>query len=411
MYSIYSTRCDVTLGESDLVPETHVPSASVLVGIDLDPPRQGRLSVFFRGVLVIPLAILVAIVAIAAYVVVILSWFAAMVTGRVPASFHRFLTSFQRFAANVSAYEFLLVARWPGINFTSRADEQVSVEITNVKQRRLSIFFRGLLAYPAGFLGLFWNFAHSIVMVVMWVWVLIRGQAPRSLHHYGALWMRYNVRLSSYSLLLTPDQPWHGMRGDGVALKESPQEVPTPETSPGNPTNVEFDAAPPAPFDESTTGPTKVFHWNVTNRASTLVTWSVPIGVVLVAAYVTVIVVVVSGRVSETSQVTKSYNTSFNAGQAFSASVSQCQSVACINQLAATAARGERRAESYLTDSFSGTSVQFARYDKDLRDLNADYSAMSREQSVTALRATVLTWKADFVQAQTDVNVLLRALA
>ena len=44
---------------------------------------------------------------------VIVAWFAALITGRVPDGLHDFLASYLRFYTRVSAYLFLLSDPWP----------------------------------------------------------------------------------------------------------------------------------------------------------------------------------------------------------------------------------------------------------------------------------------------------------
>jgi hypothetical protein len=365
-------------------------------------------------VLCIPLVIVLLILTIGVEVIVVLAWFAALVKGRVPDSFHRILTKFQRFSANLMAYEYLLVAKWPGVEYP-RPGEQVSIEIPHVKQSRASIFFRALLSIPAGFLAACWNFAHSLIVVVMWVWILIRGRAPKALHQYGALWLRYNVRLSSYSLLLTPEQPWHGMRGDGVAptgLALATSHVDTPleisddaETVDDSPATTQLARAEDeASVDDG-------YRWNVSNGARRLVNWSVPLGGLLFIAYLGVIIAFSAGRISATVQVTNSYNATYNVEKVFSTAVTKCPTISCINVASETALSGEVRARAYLTDNFARASSQYTAYGDDLVALISDYSLMSHESTVTAVRATLTSWQAETIKTQTDANALFAALA
>jgi hypothetical protein len=401
----------VTLSDDELNSIAEPSPASVLVRIDLEPPRQNRFSVFFRGVLCIPLVIVLFLVSIGVEVIVVLAWFAALFTGRVPDSFHRFLTKFEQFSANLFAYEYLLVAKWPGVEYP-RPGEQVSVEIPHVKQSRVSIFFRALLSFPAGALGMCWNFAHGLIVLVMWVWILIRGRAPKTLHQYGALWLRYNIRLSSYSLLLTPEQPWHGLRGDGIAEKwpssaASPLEAPVEMHD-----DAETLDGPPA-IAHAGVGSPEVggFHWNVSRGARRLVNWSIPLGGLLFIAYLGVLIAFSAGRFSATEQVRNSYNATYNVEKVFAPAVTKCPTITCINEVSATALSGEIRARAYLTDNFARASAQHTAYVDDLDALINDYSLMSRETTVTAIRATLSSWQSETLKTQTDANALFAALA
>ena len=108
---------------------------------------RSRLTVFFRLLLVIPIAIWLALWAIAAFLVVIVAWFAGLFTGRVPDGLHRFLASFIRCSTHVTAY--FLIAANPYPSFSGAPGYPVDVEIAGpVKQSRLTIFFRGILVDP-----------------------------------------------------------------------------------------------------------------------------------------------------------------------------------------------------------------------------------------------------------------------
>lgn len=394
------------------------PRANVLIGMDLTPPVQNRWSVFFRGILVFPLIILLAILTFPLYVVFILAWFAALFTGQVPESFHKFMTNFQRFSLNVNAYQFLLIPKWPGINFSARSDEQVSIEIPNEKQSRLSIFFRGLLSFPASLLAGLWNFGHIVFAIIMWFWVLIKGRAPRSLHQYGALWLRYSTRLSAFSLLLTSQQPWHGLRGDGVAMEPAAQTTSdvtaaAPSLSSESSEEVRsgvkvvappsFDASPFATQQSFTTKPTM---WFVVPHARTLVNWSFPLGAIVLVAYVVAISLSI-GSINQSIQVTNSYNSSFVVGNTFAATVRTCATVSCVNQAAATALIGQVSAASYLSGGFSaGNANAYQAYSTDLHKLISDYISISHTRS--ELSTAVVTWQADFVKTRTDAIALLK---
>src|SRR5262249_37038882 len=78
-----------------------------------DDLRRSRLTVFFRLLLAIPQALWLSIWSIAVALTVLIAWFAALVTGRVPDRLHSFNASFLRYATRVSGYLFLLADPWP----------------------------------------------------------------------------------------------------------------------------------------------------------------------------------------------------------------------------------------------------------------------------------------------------------
>src|SRR3989440_813127 len=73
-----------------------------------DDLRRSRLTVFFRLLLVIPHVIWLYLWSVAVMFTVLISWFAAVFTGRVPAGLHGFNAGFLRYSTRVTGYLFLL---------------------------------------------------------------------------------------------------------------------------------------------------------------------------------------------------------------------------------------------------------------------------------------------------------------
>ena len=99
------------------------------------------------------------------------------------------------------------------------------VRDNDLRRNRLTVFFRLLLAIPHFVWLVLWGTAASIVAFILWLAVLIEGQAPEILHDFVAGYVRYATQLSAY-LFLAAD-PYPGFRG-----------------RPGYPVDVEID--PPA---------------------------------------------------------------------------------------------------------------------------------------------------------------------
>jgi hypothetical protein len=188
--------------------------ARVLVGINLNPPRQSRWSILFRFILLLPLSFVLVAIWVAALFVSIAAWFAALFTKRVPDGTQRFLTKALRFNANVMAYEFLLIPRWPGITLNEKANDQVRIEVDHVELRQTAVFFRFILVFPALIVQEAVSLGSYPLLLVMWVWGIITGREPRALHQALALMIRFTLRLEAYLLLLTPTQPFKGFFGD-----------------------------------------------------------------------------------------------------------------------------------------------------------------------------------------------------
>ena len=79
---------------------------------DYVEPRD-RLTVFFRLILAIPLAIWLYVYAIVAYLAVVIAWFAIVITGSYPRGLYNFAAGFTRFLARFTAYTVLLCDSYP----------------------------------------------------------------------------------------------------------------------------------------------------------------------------------------------------------------------------------------------------------------------------------------------------------
>ena len=211
-----------TSGSLGLSPMPQPPSgdlrheAQVLLGISLDPPSQSRWSILFRFIACLPLFVVAVAIGFVAFFVTVAAWFAALFTGRVPDSLQEFLTNALRLYVNILAYQYLLVARWPGVTFHQRPTDQATVAIDHVGLRRWSVFFRIVLSYPANLVSAVLSFGTFPLLVVMWLWGLVAGREPKPLHQALALILRYQIRYQAYVCLLTPTQPFRGLFGDGV---------------------------------------------------------------------------------------------------------------------------------------------------------------------------------------------------
>ena len=91
---------------------------------------------------------LVALWGIAVYFALIIAWFAALFTGRVPLSLHAFMADLLRYATRVTGYVNLLANPFP--QFGPGGDTPFDARVDDgEEQSRVSVFFRLILAIPA----------------------------------------------------------------------------------------------------------------------------------------------------------------------------------------------------------------------------------------------------------------------
>jgi hypothetical protein len=178
-----------------------------------EPAPQNRLTVLVRIILAIPHLVVLWALGIAAEVVLIICWFAALFLGRLPEGLGGFLTGYLRWLVRVQAYLFLLTDQYPPFEL-GEADYPVQILLRPGPLNRLAVLFRIILAIPAALLAALVVLGmETIVMFVTWLIVLIAGQMPRALYEAIAAGQRYYFRYTGYLFLLTGTYPW-GLFGD-----------------------------------------------------------------------------------------------------------------------------------------------------------------------------------------------------
>lgn len=172
---------------------------------------QSRLTVFFRLLMIIPHAIVLMFLGIAAYVIYVISWFAILFTGRYPEGMLRFITGVLRWGVRVNGYYMLLTDRYPPFSlgddpaYPIRMESDLRVD----GRSRLSTFWpiRWILAIPHLIILGVLNYAITVVVFIAWVIALFTGRVPAGLHNFIAGYLRWYTRAYAYILNLIDDYP------------------------------------------------------------------------------------------------------------------------------------------------------------------------------------------------------------
>ncbi|MFF8713173.1 DUF4389 domain-containing protein [Streptomyces sp. NPDC015184] len=173
----------------------------------IEPPRQRRLTVLVRLLLLIPHFVVLFLLHIAAVVTVILGWFAALFLGRLPGPFFRFLAGYLGYQVRVGASSLLLVDRYPPFTLGPAPDYPARIEVVPTTLNRLAVLFRLILMIPAAIVQGLAASGWWAVGVVWWLITLILGRMPRPLFEATAAVLRYTMRFYAYFLMLTPAYP------------------------------------------------------------------------------------------------------------------------------------------------------------------------------------------------------------
>jgi hypothetical protein len=177
--------------------------------------RQRRWTVLLRLLLAVPLAVVVLFIGIATFVVVVIGWFAAIFTGRVPDFVRNLVTAYLRVGLRLQAYVMLLTDRFPPFDTEDVPDYPVHLAVPfATPMNRAAVFFRIVLAVPAALLSGVLGYGYAVLAFFMWVVTLITGWLPASVHDANQAILRFQTRLNAYMLLLVPTYPAK-LFGDG----------------------------------------------------------------------------------------------------------------------------------------------------------------------------------------------------
>lgn len=180
------------------------------------PQPQRRLTVAFRLVLAIPhLLFGTAILGTVAVLAMVIAWFAALITARVPHGVADLLARILQFQARMYGYgQHLLTDRYPPFAI-GPADHPIQLGFDEVGRfNRLAVLFRIVLMMPALVVTQILTAGTIFVLFVLWLIVLVTGRMPDAAHAALAAVLRYHMRTYAYIGLVTTTYP-RGLFGEG----------------------------------------------------------------------------------------------------------------------------------------------------------------------------------------------------
>jgi hypothetical protein len=208
------------------------------VDVTIEPPsRQSRWSVAFRGILLLPAALLVTALAGAPngssrlvrnanfsfsfgllYVAALLGWFAIMARGRMPRGLRDAAAYALSYGAQFWSYAFMLTDRYPNSDplaavpeLPVRADP-IHLDVDEeLRRSRLTVFFRLLLAFPHLIWLQLWSILVLLAAIVNWLATLFAGRSPAWLHRFLSAYLRYQFHV--YAFLYLVANPFPGFVG------------------------------------------------------------------------------------------------------------------------------------------------------------------------------------------------------
>ena len=196
-----------TSDPSRVLPVAALPPHPVRLELS-DRVERSRLTVFFRLLLAIPHLIWLSLWSIFMLLAVLVAWFVALATGRIPAALHRFIAAWVRYATHVGAFLFVVGGPFPGfVGAAGSYPVDVAIDVPQ-RQRRAVTLFRIWLVVPALVLGGAFTGVLWLLGVLGWWAALITGRMPEGLRNLGAVSLRYSAQVNAYLFLLTDRYPY-----------------------------------------------------------------------------------------------------------------------------------------------------------------------------------------------------------
>lgn len=170
--------------------------------------HHNRLTTFFRLILAIPLYIWLYIYAIAAAIVLVIAWFAIVITGRYPRGLYDFVAGYTRFITRITAYVALLCDPYPSFGGSPDASYPIRMEFAPLdRYSRLKTLFRIILAIPIAIVRYVVGLLLQIGAFAAWFVILFTGKLPRGLYDLMVFANSYTARSDAYLYLLTETYP------------------------------------------------------------------------------------------------------------------------------------------------------------------------------------------------------------
>jgi Domain of unknown function (DUF4389) len=207
--------------------------------VDLElpaPAAQNRLTVFFRGILLLPALLIFAVLngnpnsgagtgrrsfsytAGLLPSVAFLGWFATLARGRMPRGLRDGAAYALCYGAQFWSYAFLLTERYPdsdpmaAVPGLPAREDPIHLELADdLRRSRLTVFFRLLLALPHLIWLALWGILVFLCAILNWFATLFAGRSPEWLHGFLAAYVRYTNHVYAYLYLIA--NPFPGFVG------------------------------------------------------------------------------------------------------------------------------------------------------------------------------------------------------
>jgi hypothetical protein len=168
--------------------------------------------IVIRSILVIPQAIVLALLGLVIYVLMLISWAPVLLSGRMATWGYTLFGGYLRLSTRITAYILLITGRYPPFGPGGEYTVDVTFDESEAQNRLWGIPFFGILVrviilIPHFVVLAVLGFVVSILSLFTWVPVLMTGRTSDWVVRWVGGYYRWSVRVGSYALLLTGRYP------------------------------------------------------------------------------------------------------------------------------------------------------------------------------------------------------------
>lgn len=185
------------------------PNPDYPVRLEVDPPqRLSRLLIFVKWLLLLPHYIALYVLGIVAWFVLIVSFFATIITGRYPVALFDFLTGFERWRLRVAAYFLLQTDSYPPFSLSDESSYPVRLAVEYPERvARWRPLVHWLLVIPAAVVAAAIGIVGFLAAIVAWFAILFTGRYPDALFEAVTVALRWTARATLYAYWLVERYP------------------------------------------------------------------------------------------------------------------------------------------------------------------------------------------------------------
>jgi hypothetical protein len=181
----------------------------------LYPDRMSRLSTFFRGFLLIPIALVLGLLQYLITIALMLGWMTVFWRKKYPMWLFHGLSGAFDYTARAWSYGALLTDQFPSF---SREQSMVSLDFDDPPSGYLSrwrvLFWKGILLVPHMVVLQFLTMAVFVVTVLAWFGILFTGNYPRGMFQFSVGVQRWYHRVVAYFASFNDRYPPYALAAD-----------------------------------------------------------------------------------------------------------------------------------------------------------------------------------------------------